>query len=104
MVTLYFKSQEKTCIYFLKENIKESLFLSILGKRLMSVIISLSLKIKFSILFIYIVFQVNQGEKSSTRLLIDDKIYQWSQVNSFLKNFLKQLYRGVLFIAKIHPF
>lgn len=50
--------------------------------RLMSIIMSISLKIKFSVPFIYVVFQINQSEKS-THLLIDDKIYQWSKVNNF---------------------
>ena len=33
-------------------------------------------------------FQINQGEKSSTQLLIDNKIYQWSKVNNSFLTFL----------------
>lgn len=46
----------------------------------MSTIMSICVKIKSFIPFIYFVFQINQGEKSSTQLLTDDKMYQWSKV------------------------
>ena len=54
----------------------------------MSMIKSISVEIKFSILFICIVFQINQGEKSSTQLLINNKVYQWSKVNNSFLTFL----------------
>lgn len=60
-------------------------------KRLMSTIMSICVKIKSFIPFVYFVFQINQGEKSSTHLLTDDKIYQWSKVS----NFLEPLYSGI---------
>lgn len=63
--------------------------------RLMSIIMSISLKIKFSVPFIYVVFQINQSEKS-THLLIDDKIYQWSKVNNFF-TFKNNLLRYTLY-------
>lgn len=53
----------------------------------MSTIVAVLMKINFSIPLIYVVFQINQGEKSLTHLLIDDKIYQWPKVNKFSYTF-----------------
>ena len=40
-----------------------------------------SVKIDFSIPFM--LFQINQSEKSSTHLFLDNKRNQWSKVNNF---------------------
>lgn len=84
MVTIYAISGENICTLFKKENIDQSWFLSSLNKKTYehNYIYICEGEIFLYHLF-YVVFQINQSEKSSTRLLIDNEIYQWSKVNNF---------------------
>lgn len=89
METIFDISLGNGYILFKKKTLRSLGFYPFLTKDL-----CLSVKIKFSLSFM--LFQINQSEKSSTHLLIDNKISQWSKVNNFLT--LKDSFIEIYFI------